>query len=481
MSDQVPPEPGQQDAPSRRFSLWRVLPQHRASTVDHLRPQRWNWALIIRPVDGAVERQARQPINRAQLLGLRFFWLDGLFSAISENFYLNFIPLFALAYGASNGQVGWVMALANLAGALALFPGARRAERATSRKPIVLRTSGGFARVALLLLALMPFVVTQPSAAIVAIVALNALRAFMSNFANPAWTALVADLVPDFMRGRYFSTRNLAMGTAALVVAPLAGQLIQWGNGLQGSPYSGYQMTFFLAFCFGLIGTLSFARIPEPESTGSAGYVHRRGDLRRGLRRNPEFVGLVVSAFVWNLSIQVAGPFFNVFLVSELGGSTATVGILASVSSFFALVGQATFGRLFDRRGALWIQSVTGLGIAFLPMAWTVITQAWQVGIINIFGGFLWAGFNLSNFNLLLELTPEEQRPRAVALYQTMVFGSAFLGPVFGGYIADLFGFKANFAISGTGRMAAMLIFLWFAARPARRHGKGLPAGVQTS
>ena len=461
-------------APPRR-SAWRALPQRRVSAVDHLRPQRWNWSLVVSPVDNAVERQARQPLTRVQLVGLRFFWLDGLFSAISENFYLNFIPLFALAYGATNGQVGWVMALANLAGALALFPGARQAGRARRPKPIILWPGVGFARLALLLLALMPLVVINPMAAFVGIVALNALRAFMSNFANPAWTSMVADLVPDVMRGRYFSTRNLAMGTAALLVAPLAGYVIQTGNQLPGFPQGGYQAAFFLAFCFGVIGTLSFARIPEPEAVRQGGYVHQRGDLRRGLRENPEFVGLLASAFVWNLALQVAGPFFNVYLVTELGGTAATVGMVASVSSIFALVGQAVFGRLFDRRGALWMQTVTGLGIAFLPLAWTLITQPWHVGVINIFGGFLWAGFNLANFNLLLDLTPDQQRPRAVALYQTMVFGSAFLGPVLGGYVADLAGFKAIFALSGTGRMAAMLIFIWFSARPARRHGKGLP------
>lgn len=473
--------PERRENQSRRSFAWPVLPQRRVSAVDHLRPQRWNWALVVRPLDSTVARQARRPLDRVQLRGLRFFWLDGLFSAISENFYLNFIPLFALAYGATNGQVGWVMALANLAGALAFFPGARRAERTIRRKPIVLWTGGGMARVALLLLALMPFVITRPSAAIIAIVALNALRSFMANFANPAWTSMVADLVPDFMRGRYFSTRNLAMGAAALLVAPLAGRMIQVGNASAALPYAGYQLVFFVAFCFGVLGTLSFARIPEPAPADRKIVPRQRGDFRRSLRRNPEFVGLVASAFVWNLAIQVAGPFFNVYLVTDLGGTTATVGIVAGISSLFALIGQAYFGRVFDRRGALWVQTVAGLGIAFLPMAWTLITRPWHVGIISIFGGFLWAGFNLSNFNLLLELTPDDQRPRAVALFQTMVFASAFLGPVAGGYIADIWNFKVNFAISGTGRMAAMLIFIWFAARPARKHGKGLPQAATSS
>src|SRR5690606_11998532 len=141
---------------------------------------------------------------------LRYFWLDGLFAAISENFYLGLVTLYALAYGATNGQVGTMTAVANLLGALALFPGALLVERAGQREAMVVWSGGGVARVLLLLLAMMPFAITQPALAIAAIIILNGLRAFMGNLANPGWTSMVADLVPGAIRGRYFGSRNMA-------------------------------------------------------------------------------------------------------------------------------------------------------------------------------------------------------------------------------------------------------------------------------
>ena len=43
-------------------------------------------------------------------------------------------------------------------------------------------------------------------------------------------------------------------------------------------------------------------------------------------------VGLVVSGFVWNLALQVAAPFFNVYLVRHLGAGAGTVGrVVASL------------------------------------------------------------------------------------------------------------------------------------------------------
>lgn len=450
---------------TRSRPRYRYLFQRRISAIDHRRPQRWNWAVLVRPLDDSLARSAPQPLERQHLRGLRYFWLDGLFSAISDNFYLGFITLFALAYGASNSQIGTLTAVANLLGALSFLPGARLVERIGRRKSVVVWTGGGFGRLALLFLALLPFLVTRPEWAILAIIALNGLRAFMANLGNPAWTAIVADLVPEPMRGRYFGSRNIAMGAAALVIAPLAGRLIALLNGQGGRPVLGYQAAFLLAFAFGLVATVSYQRMPEPQAAAPTKAATRQANWRQAFGLHPAFTGLVISAFIWNLSLQVAAPFFNVYLVKNLGASTALVGLVASVSSLTALVGQRVFGRLLDSRGAIWVQRVTGLLIPGLPLAWIFITEPWQVGLINTFGGFLWAGYNLANFNLLLEMTPEAQRPRAVALYQTVVFTSAVLGPLLGGYLADAISFKLVFGLSSGGRLLGTFVFLWLAAR----------------
>ncbi|MCA9946223.1 MAG: MFS transporter, partial [Anaerolineales bacterium] len=383
----------------------------------------------------------------------------------SENFYLGFVTLFVLAYGASNGQVGTMTAVANLLGALALFPGAQLVERVGQRKSVVVWSGGGVSRIVLLLLAIVPFVIVQPALAIGTIIVLNGLRAFMGNLANPGWTSLVADLVPDAIRGRYFGSRNMAMGIAALVIAPLAGRIISLGNSWSGQAHIGYQAIFFFAFLFGIVSTFSFQRIEEPPASPAQQTAHHRGDLRRAIRQTPGYIGLVVSAFVWNMALQVAAPFFNVYLVNAFDSSTTTIGLLASVSSLTALIGQRVFGRLLDLRGAFWVQLVTGFLIPGLPLAWMFITADWQVGIINTFGGFLWAGYNLANFNLLLTLTPDEQRPRAVALYQTAVFSSAVIGPLLGGFLADSVSYQLVFGLSAAGRMLGMVLFTWLTVR----------------
>ncbi len=447
-----------------------VLIQRRGtSVVDHLRPQRWNWSTVMRPLDTHLEKQSNDPLSGVALRNLRFFWLDGLFAAASDNFYISYVVLFALAYGATNGQVGWLTAVANLVGALALFPGAKLIEIVGKRKPIVVWSGGGVARFMLLLLALFPLFVTSPFWAIVIIVVLNGIRALAANLANPAWTSMVADIVPDLIRGRYFGSRNVAMGIAALVVVPLAGYIINVANERFESEIIGYQIILLLAFLVGMISTILFQKIKEPAPNSAISHKHQKGDLRRAIRHSPGYLGLVASAFVWNLALQIAAPFFNVYLVEEFGASTTIIGVLIAISSLTALFGQRVFGRLLDSRGSIWVQMVCGFIIPVLPFAWMFITAPWQVGFINALGGFVWAGYNLATFNLLLILTPDEQRPRAVALYQTAVFISAVVGPLLGGYLADAVSFKLLFGLSGAGRLLGMVLFYAFTMVPYRR------------
>jgi MFS family permease len=453
----------------RIHQLIEYIPQRRIGVFDHLRPQRWNWYLLRLPMERSLDQQAPQPLTIRQVNNLRHFWLDGIFASASESFYLAFIPLFALAYGATNQEVGWVTAIGNLAGAAALFPGARLIEKTGNRKAIVLWSGGGIARFMLLLMAFIPLLSLPPMVAIMVITALNGVRAFGANFANPAWTSMVADIVPEFMRGRYFSVRNITMGLATLICSVAAGWLIRAGNQWEYGSFFGYQLSFFLAFLIGMASTYQFARLREPQSTHHAEQVRQSGSLRDAIKSSPGYLGFVLSGFVWNFALQVAAPFFNVYLVTQLGANAGTVGLFASISSLTAMGGQLFFGKVLDRRGAVFLQLVTGFPIVLLPVMWVFYTAPWQAGVNNIFGGFLWAGFNLANFNLLLQVTPSVGRARAVALYQTGVFASAFIGPLLGGFLADTVGFNAIFLLSGIGRLAGVLIFVVMTYIPLRR------------
>ena len=106
------------------------------------------------------------------------------------------------------------------------------------------------------------------------------------------------------------------------------------------------------------------------------------------------------------------------------------------------------------------IQRATGLMIPVLPALWIIVSEPYQIYLIEALAGFLWAGYNLASFNLLLELSPESERQSAVALYQTVVFAAAVLGPLVGGYLAEAFGYRLVFATSAVVRLLGIALFI---------------------
>ena len=446
------------------------------TSFDYLRPQRWNWSALIQPLDSRLHSMAGGELQRRHVRALRFFWLDGLFSTMGENFFIGFVVLFALACGATTPQVGLITAAGNLLGAAAFYPGALLGRRRELRKRVVLISGGGIARLSILLMAAIPFVSGSPFTAILLIALLNASKAFFGNLANPAWTAIVADIVPERHRGSYFSSRNFAMGAAALIAAPAAGRIIDAVNHRTGTATAGYRTAMLLAFCFGMLGTFFFSKIREEDTRLPSARAHSLLPRLTGLTLKPLFLWFLASSFIWSMAVQISAPFFNVYMVQALGADPSYVGYAAGISSLAALFGQLLFGRILTRHGNLRVQLISGFLIPVIPILWIFFTRPWHAFYANACGGFLWAGYNLTNFNLLLSLTPEEKRPQYVALYQAAIFLSAVLGPLTGGVMIHLWSYRMIFLISAAGRAIGILLFsVTVAASLLRGAGKDSP------
>ncbi len=386
--------------------------------------------------------------------GRRLFWADGFVSNLSESVVTNFTNPFALALGATNAQMGIMSSLTNLAAALALLPGARLDERGASRKKIVVRASI-LHRLLLIAIALLPLLFGPR--AIYAFILFVAVRSFFSQIGYPAWSAFTADLVPPRIRGRYFGSRNIGLALAALVFTPLAGRLAQ----TIGLP-QGYQTLFIIAGLVGFGASLIFSKIPDPPRSSSAATAHpeSKQPVWALLRAHPRFAAFSAVAVLWNLSIMVAGPYFSVYIVRNLSATPTQIGLLAASNAIMNMVGQQVWGRLNDRKGATWVMAITGLAIPLIPAFYAVVPSAWYLLAVEAFSGFMWSGYGLSSFNLMLGLAPGEQRARFSAIYQTAVFSASFVGPLLGMALVSVWPITLLFWLSAIGRVVASLLFM---------------------
>ena len=402
---------------------------------------------------------------------LRFFLFDGVFAAASDAVPLTYLPLFLLALGASNADIGLMTALASLSATLFLIPGASLSDRVSRRKPLILIAGGIIGRSGLLLLALLPLFANK-SSIIYAAIAVKVVMDGAGNFALPAWVSMTGDIIPLSWRGRFFGSRNLFMGIAAMLVTYGIGQFITAAGGV-----GGYQWAFGIAFGVGLLSTVAFSRIHEPDSpaTQAKHPSYSLKSLLDTLRSDPNFSAFFFYSLLWNFSLNIAGPFFNVFLVRDLKATAAAVGLVAIAGKIAALPAQQYLGRLADRWGARKLTLVLGFSIPILPFAWIFVQNPYQVVPINLISGVLWAGYNLAMFNLMLEIAPPDQRARYSALSQMAVAASMALGAALGGLISNRWGIPILFAISGAGRLLSMGYF----ARKVRQPYPQLPASTQ--
>jgi MFS family permease len=317
----------------------------------------------------------------------------------------------------------------------------------------------------ILLLALVPFFIEVPTAVWAAILIAVAREAF-ANLAFPGWMSITGDIVPIEGRGRYFGSRNFVMAIAGILTTLFVGVLIT-----QTGSLSGIQMALLIAFVFGAASTFSFAHVSDPKgnapiaATSSMSITSIWGDLR--VQRT--IMALFATTAIWNFSLNIAGPFFTVYLVQDLNATAAMVGLTSVASSVASMLVQRRVGALTDRWGPRRVQLISMLLIPILPTCWMFITEAWQVIPINLLSGVLWGTYSLASFNYLLALFPDELRARYSALYQVVVTLALAGGAAVGSLVITQIGYQGVFLLSAIGRVIASLVFTRF-VRPVKQN-----------
>jgi MFS family permease len=399
--------------------------------------------------------------------GMRAFLADSFFTALSDAFYTPYTSLYVLALGGTRTEVGWLASASSFLGMVLPIPGAALTRQWGYRKRMVVVFSALF-RLMLLLAALAPLVVRAP-AVIWAIIVLLMLRTGLQNTFMPAWLSLTRDIVAPAHRGRYLSSRNLMQAIISMLMIPVAGYVIEYA----GAP-RGYQVALGVAFVAGIGATCAFSQIPDrrQSTVRGVGLIEQVRGLWRAMTDHRPFLVFVLIRVLFDLGLMVGGPYFVTYQVEVLESPASTIGLLVTLRSFTRMLGLRFWGRLLDKRGPRWVITAACLAIPVLPWIYILASRPWHIAFVDVPSGFLFAGYELAAFALMLELLQGDDNTQAAAGYMTLSSAVSIAGPLIGGWLISTVGYTGDFVASGAIRLAAAILYL-LTFRPFGRRRAG--------
>lgn len=308
-------------------------------------------------------------------------------------------------------------------------------ERKRNRKAIFL-WSLLINRVPWLLIAFFPFFVREKSFLFPLLVVFLTIGSVGGAFVNVSFLSWMGDLVPLEIRGIFFGHRSMIATIAALISGLVVGKMLDAMAGI-----SGFAFVFALASIAGLMELFFFASTYDPPMTASSLGESPRIVFKEVLRCKP-FWKFLFFVITWNFAVNVASPFFNLYMLKHLHMDFFEIAFYVQVISNIAtLFFVRIWGRLTDRFGNKPVAVLSTMVAIFLPVIWCYTTpRNWIVviPIIQTLAGIFWPGIDLITNNLLLKLSPAENRSLYVGVLNFFLgtFGTA-LAYLVGGYILE--------------------------------------------
>ena len=403
--------------------------------------------------------------------GLRMMTWEGIasmgFSSITTS---GFLAAFALALGANNFQIGILAAIPFIMQPVQI-PVILLVERLKQRKLITL-PSWLLAQLLWVPMALIPvFIRTPGGVAISVLLGLMAVRSMFHAVTVCGWNSWIRDLVPQQIMGRFYS-RRLALATIAAVAFSLAAAFFvdYWkGQATAENAILGYTFALlFGALFLGLASPIFMSRMPEPLMQAPIGPQPALWQTITTPFRNKNFRQLMMFLLFWGFALNLAVPFFAVYMLQRLGLPLLTVISLSVVSQLFNISFLRVWGPLADRFGSKVILSLCASLYLLVILGWTFTTMPEPhfftiplLVILHIFAGIAAAGVTLTVGTIGLKLAPQDQATSYLAGASLAINLGAGMGPLVGGVLADFFKVR-NLALD----------FTW--AEPTRTIGLGV-------
>lgn len=219
-------------------------------------------------------------------------------------------------------------------------------------------------------------------------------------------------------------------------------------------------------FCFVLLMasyySLGLTREPDREIASlPSAQLSLSKSILNILRKDRPFLWFLITRNLFQFG-NMAFAFYIVYAVRRLGMSEAAAGIMTGVLLISQTVANPLLGWLADR----WGRRLVFIGGAIASCLSAVL--AFLLPSMNFFFiVFILQAFGNTTFWTIgmaytLDFGTENERPTYVGMANTLIAPSAILAPLFGGWMADLFGYQSTFIIAASCSLLTVLVLRFF-------------------
>lgn len=390
--------------------------------------------MILRPKETLTEEE----VNR----GLKLVIGDGLAAeAMTTLTGGAFLIAMALLLGASNFQIGLLAGLptfTNLFQLLSIW----LVRRYNNRRAIAV-LCGALARLPLLAIGCIALFAPH-SSSIQLIIFFLFFYQFFGSIAGPSWNSWIKDLVPENSMGAYFSRRGSYTQTLNVILSFGVALLVDYIK----KHYPQYELTtyatlFIAGGSIGLFGAFILSMAPEPQS-----YLERENIFRLLKRplQNPNFRSLLIFNSAWVFALNIATPFFTVFMMKGMGLSLSYIIGLTIISQLCSIFTIRLWGLFADRYSNKTIIAIAGPLYITCIIAWCFVgiysrmyANLILLAAIHMVSGATISGINLSLTNIGLKLAPRDDAVVYLSAKNIITAFFSSIAPLIGGYLADFF------------------------------------------
>lgn len=370
---------------------------------------------------------------------LRASFLDGVFASLMLGLITDYVAPFALALKATVREIGLLSSVPNFVSSLFHIKSPDLAERAGSRRKIV-NTFIFLQVLTMLPMAFLPFIFkTHQVLSLIVLVTL--FSAFGALTLGP-WASMLSDHILPQDRGRYYGWRNKALGSIAVAASFSAGIIL---HVFKENIFKGFLIIFGLAAIFRFISWIYLTRMYEPKiEYKKENYFNFFQFLSRV--KNSNFTSFVFFVAGLNLCVNIAAPFFSVFMLRDLKFNYITYTILTITVTVTILLLISRWGVISDKIGNIRVLKFTSFFIASLPIFWIISQNVIYLMLIQVLGGFAWSGFNLCASNFIYDAVTPAKRTRCIAYFSAVNGLGLCFGALIGGFLGPrlpiIFGYR---------------------------------------